>query len=769
VRRNHAPSLAPSGEEPTQSDLGAPETGTSLVPRGVAQPAYAGVNAQANPYFPASVHPAHLIPRQLHAMPHHIYPDLPAHVGDHIVPGLADRTGHAFFQKLQDWHAWPGIGVFAGVGCGWGAAATEPMHPWFGGVATGIGLVGVVAYGVVHVIGAINGDGGDENVAVGTHIVGLGGVAAAAFGVACITGISFLSAGVTLVPLAAGYYAWHRHRHSRIDAQRAFIIDYHSATTPTMVPMPGVAPASPPQQITGEVISHEEAVVRRAFEGMKIELQDVYNFTRVDADSFALTVVFAPAANVSPEAVIARRDILASALGARQVIALPTQRGHELRLTIRYGEIDPLVDTKAYPGPVARSIKELLPLGEASDSSIGGLLLWGTHSLIGGATNGGKSVLVKVLLVALAALEDAVVWLVDLKPGRIELGVFEPIADRSARDISDAALMLEALIAVAKARGDYLAQIREETGRPVEKWDPAVHGPVLVVVFDELAELLRQGKKVRRGTYEDAVMDAIKDLASNFETGLQVLRALGIQFVVATQSPDGSVTSGNGKGGLDQIQNLASVQTAKISQTNIILGQGAHGDGYRAHTDLYVPGMFYLRTPQVKVPIKYKGYWLSNDEIVEYIERYGPTRPRLDDLSADAAAEVLGDIGATPLTGPPGDDGGGVRPVAGDGPAHAGNVRLLRSVPCYPDGTQIDDKHLALWQLLGSFNRDGATVGELATAAVRAGHENCSLAWVRDKAKTWRELGVVRFEQDGRDWRYWRDDEAVAERFKVGA
>lgn len=60
--------------------------------------------------------------------------------------------------------------------------------------------------------------------------------------------------------------------------------------------------------------------------------------------------------------------------------------------------------------------------------------------------------------------------------------------------------------------------------------------------------------------------------------------------------------------------------------------------------------------------------------------------------------------------------------------------------------------------------QDGATVSELAAAAQRAGHEFCSLAWVRDYLKLLRTMKVVVFEVEGRDTRYWRNDDLVRER-----
>lgn len=689
-------------------------------------------------------------------------------VADQLTPGLADRTGWSLFQWLQDRHLIPALGVIVGDVCGWGAAATEPNHPWFGSVFLGFGIVAGLAYGAIHVIRAINGDDGAP-IPRGAHAIGLLGVTLTSFGIACITGMSWLSVGISaLLPGGIGQWAWFENRHSRLQDQRGYLVEQTAAATPTIVPMPGGNAAAAPAVIPGQVLSHEEQLVRRAFQGdgvskgMGIQLADIHSFARIDADSWSVTVVLAPAAGVSPESVIARRDVLCSALGANQVIALPTRRGHELRITARFGDIDPLAETIPFPGPVATSITQPLPIAEAADGSKGELLLLGTHSLIGGATNGGKSVILKVLVISIAALRDAVLWLWDLKPGRIELGIFEKVADRSAKDLADAALMLEALLAIADERGAILAELREKNNELVEKWDPTVHGPVIVAVFDEFAELVRLAKKVRKGQYSEPVMAAIKFIASNFETCVQVFRALGIQIVIATQSPSSAITSGQGKDGLDQIQNLVCVQTAKISQTNIILGQGAHGDGYRAHTDLYVSGMCYFRTPKIRTPVKHKSYWVENDEIVAYADELSPTRPPLDERSAVRADEVLGEHGMTPITTPPPGGGPGRRPVDGVADARPA-ARTLRLVPLYPDGTEIDEKHRALWDLLDTFGQ-GATVSELARAAQAAGHESCSLAWVRDRCKEWRTAGVVGFGVEGRDYRYWRDDESVQRR-----
>lgn len=85
----------------------------------------------------------------------------------------------------------------------------------------------------------------------------------------------------------------------------------------------------------------------------------------------------------------------------------------------------------------------------------------------------------------------------------------------------------------------------------------------------------------------------------------------------------------------------------------------------------------------------------------------------------------------------------------------------------YPDEQEIETKHLACWETLATFGDNGATVAELSVTARRAGHAYCSLAWVRNLCAEWRAAGYVVVEQQGRDFRYWRDDELLRRKFKA--
>jgi len=699
---------------------------------------------------------------------------IPDYVADQLTPGLADRTGWSLFQWMQDRHLVPALGVLAGDVCGWGAAATEPNHPWFGAVFLGFGIVGLLAYGAVHVIHAINGD--DGVISRGAHVVGLAGAWGVAFGAACITGRSWLSAG-TSMPLTAGsFYAWFENRHSRLQDQRGFIVGQTAASNPAILGMPG-GTSAPATAVPGKILSHEESVVWKAFEGdgaaikgLGIKLTDVYGFERINESSFRITVRLAPAKGVGPDAIIARRDELRSALGANQIIAQRTRNGNEVRLTVRYGEIDELAEEIPFPGITVRSIKNPIPLGPSATGEMTYLPLYRNHTVVGGTTNNGKSGVVNVIATQVMAMDDALLVLLDNKPGSLELGIYEEAAYASADSFEKAALLLEAMVAVINTRGAILKRKRQESGQSERGWDTA-DGPALVGIIDEIAELFRKQGQTDLKKYKNPVLRrAVACMSTNYVRIMQVGRAYDVTIVVATQKPDALATGGI-KSGTDQAQNRICVATVGPRLTNIVLYDGAHGDNFRAN-ELDTKGKFYMVTLDERVPVERKGFWLGDERIAQLVEEYKNSRPELDEESDAAFQAIMNGVEPDVTTPPPFDDpdgdGDGVQDAAvNDTPARGGTGGWIpRVVPRYPDETEIEAKHLAYWELLATFGDRGATVSELCVTGKRAGHDR-SLSWVRTLCAEWRTAEYVTSEREGRDFRYWRDDETARRRLSA--
>lgn len=92
-----------------------------------------------------------------------------------------------------------------------------------------------------------------------------------------------------------------------------------------------------------------------------------------------------------------------------------------------------------------------------------------------------------------------------------------------------------------------------------------------------------------------------------------------------------------------------------------------------------------------------------------------------------------------------------------------------RLVPRYPDGTEIEAKDAALWQLLGEFGREGAVVKHLAARAKALDHKHNSPPWVRGQLQWWIEKEYVASRKDSREEVFWRTDLRSERRAADGA
>lgn len=710
------------------------DTGTDLVPRGVApiEP------TQVNPYVPAP-YAQTIATRPMRGDPHPVYPELPSHVADQIVPSLAQRTGPSAFQRIQDWHVWPGVVGFGALACGSGAHH-EPMHPWFGTLFTVGGIAAMGVYATILLARAVNGED-DEPLSNGAQIVALAGTGMTAFGAASIAGPTWLTAGVGIGLLVAAYYAHFQTRHSRVQDQRRFIVEYTAASTPALVPMPGgnAAPVAAP--VAGEVASHEEAIVYRAFADMGIEPITLRGFERVDKDAFNVIVCLPGSRADDPDSVVRRSELLKSNLRANQIAVEAGERGNEVFLMVRFGSASPILEVIPWEGPEHRDVTRPICMGKTHYGAPVMVNFAKRHTLFAGKTRRGKSSGVQVAVCSIAATENGQLWFIDMKPGQLALGPFEALSAQFADTLPKVALLFAAAVAAMEENGQILKEERERTGRPVWEWDPAVHGAGIFLVIDELADLMRLSPEI-------------------YEQWLRLMQlgaGLGVYIIGATQSPSGKAL-GNSTDGSSQFGNIFGYQAKGATQAGVIFGQGAWGEGWKAsERNLPLQGMFMLRSPEHTRPEVSRGAYIDPDSAMDVSDRIADDGiAELHPRTQAAVDRVLGE-------GAPTGDG----PDAPQPPA--GGVPYLRAVPdYYPDGTEVEDKIEPLWELLGAIGGDGVTVAELASAAKRAGHGMYSLAWVRDRCKNWRTAGYVMFE-DGREPRYWRDDDAARLRFRKDA
>ena len=213
------------------------------------------------------------------------------------------------------------------------------------------------------------------------------------------------------------------------------------------------------------------------------------------------------------------------------------------------------------------------------------------HMLIAGTTGAGKSCCVHSLIVSLlykASPEDVRFILID--PKHVEFtayaGLPHLMLDEIVCDVDKAIRALNWAIAEMERRIAYLSSLKysdiADYNRDCEKMGyPKM--PRIVIIVDELADLMAQGKK--------AVEEAINRLA-------RLARAMGIHLILATQRPSVDVISGTIKNNLPTRVALR-VSSGPDSRT-ILDGGGAEkllGNGDMLYLNPKLNGYVRMQSP----------------------------------------------------------------------------------------------------------------------------------------------------------------------------
>ena len=418
--------------------------------------------------------------------------------------------------------------------------------------------------------------------------------------------------------------------------------------------------------------------------------------------------------DTAPAKVIARREQLAANLGLPGKLRL-AKGEQDNELVVCMYETDPLAETLPWAGPSTTTCLEPVVLGMDAFGQPVEIEMLYNHVLIGGASDNGKSSLQSVLLAYVAACQDAEAVLIDLKPGAVELGPWAPCSLALADTPAKALHTLEWVWGEVQRRGEILAELGRQQGKPVKKWIPGVHGPAIFVFIDELAELMRQ----------------LPGAAKLLESLLQVARFTGITLVCATQSPSNRVFGGN-TDGRQQYQVRIGMGAKESTTANLIFGPGAYGDGW-CLDELEGPGYFLRWDRNHMVPVVSRAFYMVEEEIGATVHRYARDSATVEEAREHPTGDHEPDDDPTPT--PP-------RPPKGPTPPGPGGGRpVLRAVPTYPDGTPIaDERHLALWKAVETAGQDGITIDNLVALGLPDFNARSS---VNGPLSQWRNKGWV--------------------------
>lgn len=512
-----------------------------------------------------------------------------------------------------------------------------------------------------------------------------------------------ITTALATVASYAVYVPWlTKRRHERLALQ------VQAAKAGTLPDGMGLAATAP--GITGGTT--EETAIYRGLAALGATPLAIDAF-RHTAHGWSAIVTLPPGKATSPAVIASRRQQLANNMGLHGRLRLGQgPANNQLLITMQTN--DPLALPIPWEGPSIRSVKQPMRLGLFDDGTPILLDVMDGHILIGGSTDRGKSGVENVIVANLAACPDVELLGIDMKPGALELGPWDQVMKALAAGPKGAEDVGAYVVREMELRGEHLGQLRGPNGEPVRKWIPGNpdadpdspewgHGPAWVLVIDELAELMRQAPKV----------------ANQLITLNQVARAMGIRIVAATQSPSKEAFGGKNTDARQQYQTRIGLGVNETISVNLILGPGALGAGW-ALQELDQPGKLMISSKQYSRPHEGRAFWISDAQILATAREY-------------ARDEEGGFSGPTP--GGPG--GGGTKP------------RLLKSVPCFPDGSEIPGNRLPLWQALEDRGAEGATIVELLRLVAGSGlNQRTSIS---DPLQAWKARGWVVTGDERRD------------------
>ena len=308
----------------------------------------------------------------------------------------------------------------------------------------------------------------------------------------------------------------------------------------------------------------------------------------------------------------ARVPAIESALGTYRgaVSVYSTRDGKANWCELRVLDTKPHTEAIPWPGPSERSVTEPVNFGPFEDAGPCRVSLLRRHTLLAGAAGSGEGNGLSVLLAALAACDNVVIWAIDLSKG-MELGLLAPCIDRLATTPATAAALLANAVTILRARTGYLATVGR---RP---WEPTSAMPAVVIVIAEYVELA------------DKAPAALGDIGFIARHG----RAVAVTLIAATLRPAHKALGQDAV--RSQMDTRICFRVRERKDVDLLLGRGMLDAGWHAHT-LDAPGKFLISAPEHTTPKRAWAYLVSDEDLVRTVACFGPSRPQLDDMSRSA-------------------------------------------------------------------------------------------------------------------------------------
>lgn len=351
----------------------------------------------------------------------------------------------------------------------------------------------------------------------------------------------------------------------------------------------------------------------------------------------------------------------------------------------------------------------------------------GVDGLAIGLKGGGKSNYEEIVACYAAAGKDALLWLIDLKPGAQQWGPWAGVADWLATTPEEADRMFAALMVVMEVRGG-------AAGRIVK---PTTKRPAIVVVLDEGA--LYYNPVVPSGGPEQMAMRRVLTTRISLQENLLATsRSFAIAVRVALQRAvwdniGGATIRGHLVGG-----EAAIFRTSKNEDARLAVDMTADEAEVMRTSKIPTarPGTCFIRNADNEEPRRGRIFKFTEAERDDVVAKYRDRQPVLEQAVQDALGEVYANRQRTRT--------GGALSLAKDAPEPE-----PEDEPAGMDGpvaqrlSESDSLALA-WRACAADELRGATLPEVADRTGR------SPEWARIRVKHLERLAVVR--RHGKRW-----------------
>jgi hypothetical protein len=243
------------------------------------------------------------------------------------------------------------------------------------------------------------------------------------------------------------------------------------------------------------------------------------------------------------------------------------------------------------------------------------------HWMLNGVSRAGKSNFLSVLLGNLAATDDALVFLIDMKGGLA--GRWHKAADWVAIEVDEAELMLNALDNVVKVRQRAYMHLSKDGDQIV----PTPKLPAIFVVVDEYAATA--GSSAERTSSGSTLVRTLTRLKE---------RGAGSAVYMIESSQDGSLETLVSEKSRAQATRRVCFRVEKVDHAEYTLGMDAH----KLEPTTLQDGEFFLRVGGNVDQTPIRAQFMTDPEVDEDLPQqiaaeWATRRPRLDRASVEAA------------------------------------------------------------------------------------------------------------------------------------